>query len=71
MKNIYDGVVQLDVNGQAWVDLPQYFAALNRDFRYQLTAIGAPGPGLYIAQEVAGDRFKIEGGKPGARSHGR
>jgi hypothetical protein len=67
MKNIYDGVVQLDANGQVWVDLPQYFDALNRDFRYQLTAIGAPGPGLYIAQEIAGNRFKIEGGKPGAK----
>ena len=67
MKNIYDGVAQLDAKGQAWVDLPQYFEALNRDFRYQLTAVGAPGPGLYIAREIAGNRFKIEGGKPGAK----
>ena len=26
---------------------------LNKDFRYQLTAIGAPGPNLYIAEEIS------------------
>jgi hypothetical protein len=67
MMNIYNGVVQLDAKGQAWVDLPQYFEALNRDFRYQLTAVGAPGPNLYVAQEIADNHFKIEGGKPGAK----
>lgn len=67
MMNIYTGVVKLDAKGAAWVSLPEYFEALNRDFRYQLTAIGAPGPNLYVAQEIAGNRFKIEGGKPGAR----
>ena len=27
----------------------------------------APDPNLYIAKEVANNRFKIEGGKPGAK----
>ena len=67
MMNIYNGVVQLDATGAAWVNLPDYFEGLNRDFRYQLTAIGAPGPNLYIAQEIAGNRFLIEGGKPRAK----
>jgi hypothetical protein len=67
MMNIYNGVAQLDAKGQAWVELPSYFEALNRDFRYQLTAMGTPGPNLYIAQEISSDRFKIEGGKPGAK----
>jgi len=40
MKNIYDGVVTLDASGGAVVELPDWFEALNRDFRYQLTAIG-------------------------------
>jgi hypothetical protein len=52
MKNVYDGTVTLDANGRASVVLPDYFEALNRDFRYQLTAIGAPGPNLYIAEGV-------------------
>jgi hypothetical protein len=52
MKNVYYGVVVLDDNGEAVIDLPDWFAALNKDFRYQLTAIGAPGPNLYIAEEI-------------------
>ncbi|MGD1025925.1 MAG: hypothetical protein ABR880_24355 [Candidatus Sulfotelmatobacter sp.] len=67
MMNIYNGVVVLDSKGGASVNLPDYFQALNSDFRYQLTAIGAPGPNLYIAEEISGNRFKIAGGKPGAR----
>ncbi|MBV8899851.1 MAG: hypothetical protein JOY92_07040, partial [Verrucomicrobia bacterium] len=38
MMNIYNGTVTLDQNGEATVRLPDYFEALNRDFRYQLTA---------------------------------
>ena len=67
MMNIYNGNVTLDANGEAWVELPAYFEALNKDFRYQLTAIGAPGPNLYIAQEITGNRFKIAGGSPGMK----
>jgi len=67
MMNIYNGNVTLDANGEAWVELPAYFEALNKDFRYQLTAIGAPGPNLYIAQEISGNRFKIAGGSPGMK----
>jgi hypothetical protein len=62
MKNIYDGVAVLDQNGEGEVVLPNWFEALNKDFRYQLTAIGAPGPNLYIAQELAHNRFRIAGG---------
>jgi hypothetical protein len=65
MKNVYDGVVTLDENGEAWVELPEWFEALNRDFRYQLTALGQPGPNLYIAEKIQHNRFKIAGGKPG------
>jgi hypothetical protein len=43
MMNIYNGLVVLDSHGEAAVSLPDYFQALNSDFRYQLTAIGAPG----------------------------
>ena len=64
MKNIYDGVVVLDRSGEAVVDLPDWFEAVNGNFRYQLTAIGAPSPGLYIAQKISGNRFKIAGGAP-------
>ncbi|HLQ51236.1 MAG TPA: hypothetical protein VK129_07035 [Terriglobales bacterium] len=68
MMNVYNGNVLLDVKGEAWVSLPDYFEALNQDFRYQLTPIGAPGQHiLYIDQEIANNRFKIAGGKPGGK----
>ncbi|HZR24144.1 MAG TPA: hypothetical protein VFA59_11185 [Vicinamibacterales bacterium] len=67
MKNVYDGNVTLDARGEAIVTLPDWFEALNRDFRYQLTPLGAPGPNLYVAEEVAHGRFKIAGGIAGGR----
>lgn len=67
MMNIYNGVVVLDAKGQARVTMPDWFEALNRDFRYQLTAIGAPGPNLHVAQEIADRAFTIAGGKPGLK----
>jgi hypothetical protein len=67
MMNVYNGNVVLDNNGEAWVALPDYFEALNRDFRYQLTAIGAASPNVHIAEEIAGNHFKIAGGKPGTK----
>lgn len=67
MKNIYDGVATLDARGEAWVDLPDYFEALNQEFRYQLTALGRSAPSLYIADEVSGNRFHIAGGGGGQR----
>ena len=67
MKNIYDGVAVLDANGSARIQLPEWFEALNESFRYQLTALGAPSPGLYVSDEVRGNRFAIAGGTPNAR----
>jgi len=67
MKNIYDGVATLDASGEATVQLPEWFGALNKDFRYLLTSIGAPSPALYIAEEISDNHFKIAGGKPGTK----
>ncbi len=67
MMDIYTGNVVLDGGGEAAVQLPEWFEALNGDFRYQLTAIGGPAPGLYIAQEIQDQSFRIAGGKPGGK----
>ncbi|MFZ1684730.1 MAG: hypothetical protein WAU88_11465 [Candidatus Zixiibacteriota bacterium] len=67
MMNIYNGNVMLDANGTAVVTMPDWFQPLNRDFRYQLTAIGAPGPNLYVSQEVNGNQFSIAGGSAGMK----
>jgi hypothetical protein len=64
MKNIYDGVAVLDGSGEAWVDLPEWFEALNKEFRYQLTCIGVFAQ-VYIAEKVSSNRFKIAGGTSG------
>jgi hypothetical protein len=67
MMNVYNSNAVLDGSGEAWVELPEWFDVLNRDFRYQLTAIGAPGPNLYIADEISGNLFRIAGGEPGMK----
>jgi len=64
MTNLYTGVVTLDDNGEAWVELPDWFEALNKDFRYALTPIGQSAP-LYIAEEIQDNQFKIGGGVAG------
>jgi len=66
MMNIYNGVATLSKHGDAAVKLPDWFDALNRDFRYQLTCIGGFAP-VYIASEVSGNHFKIGGGRPGMK----
>jgi hypothetical protein len=65
MKNIYDGIVTTDGSGRATVELPAYFGALNKDFRYQLTVIGQFAQAI-ISKEIAdgGRTFEIRTDKP-------
>lgn len=66
MMNIYNGNAVLDVNGEAVIQMPAWFHPLNRDFRYQLTPIGAPAD-LYVATELRDGIFKIAGGDEGLK----
>jgi hypothetical protein len=66
MKTIYDGVVVLDADGSAWVEMPAWFEALNTELRYQLTCVGGYAP-VYVAEEVRDNRFMIAGGTPGLK----
>jgi hypothetical protein len=64
MKNIYDGIVVCDVNGNATVHLPDWIEALNGDFRYQLCTLGQAAS-VYVASKLKDGHFEISGGKPG------
>jgi hypothetical protein len=63
MMNVYNGNITTDANGEAIVLLPDYFEALNRDFRYQLTVIGEFAQAI-IAEEIQDNRFTIKTDKP-------
>jgi len=67
MMNVYNGVAVLDAAGEATVTMPDYFESLNRDFRYQLTAVGGAAPSLHIKSEVSGNQFVVAGGAPGLK----
>ena len=58
MKNVYDGVIVTDETGSATVTLPDWFEALNRDFRYQLTVIGQFAQAI-VEKEIEGNAFVI------------
>jgi hypothetical protein len=64
MMNIYNGNVVTDDKGEAVVVLPDYFEALNRDFRYQLTVIGQFAQAI-VSTKIKNGRFTIRTDKPG------
>ncbi len=66
MKNVYDGTVVTDASGYATVTLPDWFEALNKDFRYQLTVIGDFAQAI-IAQEIQNNQFTIRTDKPNVK----
>jgi hypothetical protein len=63
MMNIYNGNVVTDERGFATIVLPDWFEALNRDFRYQLTVIGEFAQAI-VAEKIEGGRFVIRTDKP-------
>ncbi len=66
MKNIYDGNVTTDENGNARVTMPDWFEALNRDYRYQVTVIGQFAQAI-ISQEIKNGQFSIKTDKPNVK----
>jgi trimeric autotransporter adhesin len=63
MMNIYNGNVTSDAAGEAMVTLPEWFEALNRDFRYQLTVMGQFAQAI-VARKVTNHQFSIKTDKP-------
>jgi trimeric autotransporter adhesin len=66
MMNIYNGNVTTDAAGNATVQMPDWFEALNRDFRYQLTVIGQFAQAC-IASELENRQFSIKTDKPNVK----
>jgi hypothetical protein len=63
MMNIYNGNVTTDARGEVVVELPSYFTALNRQYRYQLTVVGQFAQAI-VASEIENNRFTIKTNKP-------
>jgi hypothetical protein len=64
--NVYGGSVVTDGQGYATIELPDYFEAINRDFRYQLTVIDE-GPDFVlakVAKRIENNQFTIRTSSP-------
>jgi len=66
MMNIYTGNVTTDAQGEATVRLPEWFEALNVDFRYQLTVIGQFAQAI-VAYEIQEHEFQIKTNLPNVK----
>ena len=64
MMNVYNGNVWTDGKGFATVKLPNWFQALNKDYRYQLTVLGRSFARALVWTEIAHDRFTIRTNEP-------
>jgi hypothetical protein len=63
MMNIYNGNIVTNENGEAVVTMPEYFEALNAEFRYQLTVIGQFAQAI-VGEKIKGNRFVIRTNQP-------
>jgi len=66
MMNIYTGNVTTDAQGQATVQLPEWFEVLNTDFRYQLTVIGQFAQAI-VAREIENNQLEIRTNAPNVK----
>jgi hypothetical protein len=62
-QNFYSGNVVTDAQGRAWVELPEYFAEINANVKYQLTVVDdTESPEFVqakIGRKIQGNRFLI------------
>jgi hypothetical protein len=63
-KNLYDGIATTDATGYATITLPDWFEALNENFRYQLTIIDSDDSGdpllwARVARKLDRNQFVI------------
>lgn len=63
MMNIYNGNTTTGADGEAIIQLPDWFEALNQDFRYQLTPIGQFSQAI-VLKKIVNNQFTIKTDKP-------
>jgi hypothetical protein len=67
-QNAYNGNVVTDINGEAWVQLPDYFEQINKDFKYQLTVVDDTDSDQFViakvAKKIRSNQFKIRTNAP-------
>lgn len=67
-QNFYSGNVKTNAQGKAWVELPNYFAEINTNFKYQLTVVDDNESDSFvqvkIGRKIAGNRFLIMSSEP-------
>lgn len=70
-QNVYNGVVTTGADGKTWVELPDYFSAINKYFRYQLTVIDDTESSEFtqvkVAREIKDNRFLIMTSAPNVK----
>lgn len=64
--NSYSGNVTTNEKGVAQVQLPDYFEAINKDFRYQLTVIGSFAQAI-VQREIKNNSFEIATNQPNVK----
>lgn len=64
--NNYSGNITTDASGKATVQLPEYFESINKDYRYQLTAIGTFAQAI-VSKEIANNQFEISTSVPNVK----
>lgn len=69
--NVYSGNAVTDAQGYATIRLPDYFEAINRDFRYQLTVINEENSDDFVlamvVREIRNNQFVLRTSKPGVK----
>ena len=62
-QNFYNGNVVTDAKGYAWVELPDYFAEINVNFKYVLTVVDDSESATFVqakvGRKIQGNRFLI------------
>jgi hypothetical protein len=67
VMNLYSGNITTDASGKATVSLPEYFEAINKDFRYQLTVLGGTFAQAIISKEISNNKFEIATNQPNVK----